>query len=52
VGGTCGTHEGGERCFQDFGWEIGIDGANWTRLAQNRIQWRAYVNTVMNLRVP
>jgi hypothetical protein len=32
--------------------EIGIDGANWIRLAQNRVQWRAFVNTVMNLRVP
>jgi hypothetical protein len=31
--------------------EIGIDGANWTRLAQDRVQWRAVVNTVMNLRV-
>jgi hypothetical protein len=32
--------------------EIGIDGENWIRLAQDRIQWRAFVNTVMNLRVP
>jgi hypothetical protein len=32
--------------------EIGIDGANWIRLAQNRVQLRAFVNTVMNLRVP
>jgi hypothetical protein len=32
--------------------EIGIDGANWIRLAQDRVQWRACVNTVMNLRVP
>jgi hypothetical protein len=32
--------------------EIGIDGANWIRLAQYRVQWRAFVNTVMNLRVP
>jgi hypothetical protein len=32
--------------------EIGIDGANWIQLAQNRVQWRACVNTVMNLRVP
>jgi hypothetical protein len=32
--------------------EIGIDGANWIHLAQDRIQWRACVNTVMNLRVP
>jgi hypothetical protein len=32
--------------------EVGIDGANWIQLAQNRVQWRAFVNTVMNLRVP
>jgi hypothetical protein len=32
--------------------EIGIDGANWIRLAQDRVQWRAFVNTVMNLPVP
>jgi hypothetical protein len=32
--------------------DIGIDGANWIRLAQDRIQWRAFVNMVMNLRVP
>jgi hypothetical protein len=32
--------------------EIGIDGVNWIQLAQNRVQWRACVNTVMNLRVP
>jgi hypothetical protein len=32
--------------------ETGIDGANWIRLAQDRVQWRAFVNTVMNLRVP
>jgi hypothetical protein len=32
--------------------EIGIDGANWIRLAQGRVQCRAFVNTVMNLRVP
>jgi hypothetical protein len=32
--------------------EIGIDGANWIRLAQDRVQWSAFVNTVMNLRVP
>jgi hypothetical protein len=29
--------------------EIRIDGANWIRLAQDRIRWRAFVNTVMNL---
>jgi hypothetical protein len=32
--------------------EIGIDGANWIRLARDRVQWQAFVNTVMNLRVP
>jgi hypothetical protein len=32
--------------------EIGIDGVNWIRLAQDRVRWRAFVNTVMNLRVP
>jgi hypothetical protein len=32
--------------------EIGIDGANWIWLAQDRVQWRTFVNTVMNLRVP
>jgi hypothetical protein len=31
--------------------EIGIDGANWIRMAQDRVQWRAFMNTVMNLRV-
>jgi hypothetical protein len=29
--------------------EIGIDGANWIWLAQDRVQWQAFVNTVMNL---
>jgi hypothetical protein len=32
--------------------EIGIDGANWIRLTQDRVQWRVSVNTVMNLQVP
>jgi hypothetical protein len=32
--------------------EIGIDGANWIQLAQDRVQWRAFENTVMHLRVP
>jgi hypothetical protein len=32
--------------------EIGIDGAKWIQLAQDRVQSRACVNTVMKLRVP
>jgi hypothetical protein len=31
--------------------EIGIDEANWIRLAQDRVQRRAFLNTVMTLRV-
>jgi hypothetical protein len=31
--------------------EMGIDEANWIRLAQDRVQWRAFVSTVTNLRV-
>jgi hypothetical protein len=33
-------------------WEIEIDGANWIQLAQDRVQWRTFVNTVMNVGVP
>jgi hypothetical protein len=32
--------------------KIGIDGANWIQLVQDRVQWWDFVNTVMNLRVP
>jgi hypothetical protein len=32
--------------------ETGWDGVDWIDLAQDRDQWRALVNTVMNLRVP
>jgi hypothetical protein len=32
--------------------EIGIDETNWIRLALDRVLWRAFVSTVMNLRVP
>jgi hypothetical protein len=32
--------------------EIGWGGIDWIDLAQDRDQWKALVNTVMNLRVP
>jgi hypothetical protein len=32
--------------------EIGWDGMDWIDLAQDRNQWRALMNTVMNLRAP
>jgi hypothetical protein len=32
--------------------EIGWDGMDWIELTENRDQWMALVNTVMNLRVP
>jgi hypothetical protein len=34
--------------LRDMGW----DGMDWIHLAQERDQWRALVNTMMNLRVP
>jgi hypothetical protein len=32
--------------------KIEWDGMDWIDLAEDRDQWRALVNTVMNLRVP
>jgi hypothetical protein len=32
--------------------EIGWGGMEWIVVAQDRDQWRALLNTVMNLRVP
>jgi hypothetical protein len=32
--------------------EIGWGGMDWIDLAQDRDQWRALVNKIMNLRVP
>jgi hypothetical protein len=32
--------------------EIGWDGVDWIDMAQDRDQWKALVNMVLNLRVP
>jgi hypothetical protein len=32
--------------------EMGWVGMDWIDLAQDRDQWRALMNTIMNLRVP
>jgi len=32
---------------REMGWEV-----KWIHLAQDKEQWRAFVNTVMNLRYP
>jgi hypothetical protein len=29
-----------------------VNGAHWIWLAQDRVQWQVFVNTVMNLWVP
>jgi hypothetical protein len=34
------------------GWTILWDGVDWIDMAQDRDQWRSFVNTVLNLRVP
>jgi hypothetical protein len=76
VGGTCGTHGGGEGVYRvlvgrpederpmgrpRYTWEdnikmdhrgTGINDANWIQLVQNRVQWLAFANAEMNLRVP
>jgi hypothetical protein len=37
-----------KRDLRDLGWGC----MDWVDLAQDRDQWRAHVNTVMNLQVP
>jgi hypothetical protein len=32
--------------------EMGIYGMNWIHVAQDKVQWQAFVNTVMNFQVP
>jgi hypothetical protein len=30
-------------------WEIGIDEANWIQLTQDKVQWRTFVSTLIEL---
>jgi hypothetical protein len=32
--------------------EIGINGVKWIQLAQDKVQWQACVNMVMNFQIP
>jgi hypothetical protein len=41
----------GDNIKMDFG-EIECESVEWMHLTQDRDQWRAVVNTVMNLQVP
>jgi hypothetical protein len=44
-------HRWGDNIKMDLR-ETEIDEANWIRLTQDTFQWRSFVSTVMNLRVP
>jgi hypothetical protein len=44
-------HRGEDNIKMDLR-EMGISGVNWIQLAQDRVQWWAFVNTAMNLWVP
>jgi hypothetical protein len=67
IGGTCSMHgrdkkSDGKRPLgrprrrwknnENGPWEIGWKGMDWIHLAQDKEQWRALVNTVMNVSVP
>jgi hypothetical protein len=45
---TCRSVDNIKMYLRETGW----GGMDWINLAQDRDQWRALVNTVMNLRVP
>jgi hypothetical protein len=49
VGHWCESQKERDSIITDL---IEWDGMDWIDLAQDRDQWKALVNTVMNLRVP
>jgi len=53
MGGSCRTHVLDEKCIQNFGQKVrreetSRNDMDWIHLAQERDQWWAVVNTVMN----
>jgi hypothetical protein len=52
VGKSEGNLDIGERLILRSILEIGWGDMDWTDLAQDREEWRALVNTVMNVRSP
>jgi hypothetical protein len=40
------------RWMDNIKMDLGWDGMDWIKLAQDRDQWKAVVDTVMKLRVP
>jgi hypothetical protein len=52
MGRACSTNEEEEDKIKIHLREIGWDGMDWIDLAQDRDQWMARVNTVLNFRVP
>jgi hypothetical protein len=66
MGGAVSTHGREKQKGRDHTEDLGVDGklilewilnkwsgkVDWTHLAQYRDQWREFVNTVMNVRVP
>jgi hypothetical protein len=64
--GICSACEGDEKCSQDFSkkivkvetswetldiFEVKCKTTNWIHLAQNRVHWQTFMNTVMRIYV-